>query len=795
MRNRFLTFASLGILLMLKSFCFSQKVTISGFVMDASTNEVIAEAKVHILSIDHGTSTNSSGYYSLTLARANQKMELAVYAYGYQMKFETILPDSNQTLNVLLEVSEVKYLEGVEIIYVEPELLKQPEIGVLNIPMKTMKFIPTLGGEPDAIKAFQLMPGVQGGKEGISGLYVRGGTPDQNLFLLDDTPLYYVYHLGGFVSTFNPDAINSYRLYKGVFPAQYAGRLSSVVDIQMKDGNLYKRRGEFSIGLLAMKIQLDGPIGKDSTWTYYFSFRRSFFDLFIRPMSRFDTKGESTAGYTFYDLNGKVVKRYADGGKLSLTLYEGRDHIFINARGKRQSLNSIAYRYQSKVKWGNLAGNITYSKPLGPRWFAKFSIANTNFNFLTSTKGKFSNPGQDALVNESSIRFLSGVHDIIIKGHFEFQVRPGYLLKTGMTNTYHMFQPGIVEYTNANSAKTSVGKRTIDAYENNVFAENIFKVSNRFSFNAGFNLTSFIMSDTTFFSFQPRILITCEIIKNLNIQAGYSRMNQYMHYLANSSASLPSDIWIPVSKKLLPEKSNQYNFGFTYSIKDQKFPLNFTLEGYYKDMFNLLEYQEGSNLFQGDELEEKIISGGVGEVYGIEFLVQKNYGRINGWIGYTWSKNMRQFEALNNGKPFPFVYDRRHDAVITVSYSLTEQIQLSAVWTYATGNSITFAQALYNQVDLDYFNKSNLYYFNEAHIYQGRNSYKLPAFHKLDIGVYFKKKKPKGERCWHLGAYNAYNRQNTSFLFYKENHVNEITLHQMTLFPILPSVSYSYRFF
>lgn len=771
---------------------FSQQKIITGFVKDVTTQEALISASVYVVRLNMLVQTNESGYFSILLPDSDSIVELSFAAYGYRKQTKQVDLNQNKPLTIYLVNALYNEMEAVE---VSAERVKKPEIGLIELPVKQLKQIPMIGGEADVIKAFQLMPGIQGGKEGTSGLYVRGGSPDQNLFLLDEIPLYYVSHIGGFVSTFDPNAINSIKLYKGGFPARYSGRLSSVIDIRMKDGNLKKRSGEIAVGLLSTKFQLDGPLGKDSSWTYLVSARRFNIDLFTRILSRIDSQGKSSAGYTFYDLNGKLVKRYKNNSKLSLTFYHGRDRIFMNGSQKMDEKNSTAYKFKSNVKWGNLMGAVNYSIPLKKARFANFTLATTHFKYITDVNSRFSDKGSDALTNQTRFKFSSGVRDIILKSQVDLPHSKNYTVKLGMNNNYHFFTPGRIETKGVTSSDTVIGDSKIQAFENTLFIENQLNLSGAFSVNLGLNATAFSLKDKTFFSLQPRLFFNWSVLKNVSMQGGYSRMNQYMHYLSNSGAGLPSDLWIPVTKKLVPEISDQFNLGFTFA--KNKFPFTLVLEGFYKNFSNLIDYKEGANLFSTEAIENKLVQHGKGKVYGIEVLVQKTIGKTTGWIAYTYSKNTRTFEMLNGGKTFPYKYDRTHDISIVVSHAFSERIQLTATWVYATGNALTLAQGKYNQIDLGayyYSSKPQTFQQNEAHLYQGKNGYRMPAYHKLDVGINLSKKKPKGIRTWSFGLYNAYNQQNPFFLFYRKNKNNEVKLNQLTLFPVIPSVGYSFVF-
>jgi len=780
---------------------FSQQETIllSGHVRDELTKELLVGAKILIPSMRKGATTNVHGFYSLEINTVESELLVQVSAAGYKTLQQKVVLNGKTKMDFSLAVSTTK---EVEIIHYNPNQLEEPEIGVLSIPMTQLKNIPSLAGEPDVIKAFQLMPGVSGGQEGSSGIFVRGGSPDQNLFLLDDVPLYYVNHIGGFFSTFDANAISSVKLYKSGFPARYAGRLSSVVDIQVKEGNLTKHQGELAVGLITSKIYFEGPIGKDSSLSYLVSARRFNLDLFIRPLARIQTGLTNTAGYTFYDLNGKLVKRFKNGGQLAITAYEGRDRIFVKGSRRYTGENQVSYTFNSNIRWGNFMATAVYTQQLTRRTFFSTSLSSTNFKYNNSTDTRYSDPGFSDLVNRSRVDFISGVNDLVGKAQFETKIAENYKVKSGVSATGHRFTPGKIVSINT-ELDTVIGAEYLFALETNAYVENHLKIGNKIVVNAGLNFNSFFIQDTAFHAFQPRITAALDINKSVNLQMGYSRMTQNMHYLANSGLGMPSDLWLPATKLMVPEVSNQYNLGITYALRTNKKALNFVLEAFYKDMKNLIDYKDGIAIYSPSSILDKIAQDGTGTVYGLEFLIQKNTGRWTGWIGYTWSKNMRQFDALNFGKPYPFLFDRRHDFSLVLSFKVSENIILNASWVYMTGNAITLGQGSQLAPDflvLNEFGQNNPlyeqgnYYFHQSHVYNGKNGYRLPAFHKLDFSASFTKTKPKGIRTWNIGIYNAYNRHNPLFLFYQANENNEVKLNQLTLFPIIPSVSYSFVF-
>lgn len=772
--------------------CISQEIKISGFITDSINSEPLIGVSIFCPQFNISTKTNDNGYFSILIPKTDSLAFLWTQMYGYKKKIVTFLPANDQQISIELNSTLFQAIDEVEII---AQRRQNQDIGVIDIPISQLKKIPMLGGEPDVIKAFQLMPGVAGGTEGTSGLYVRGGSPDQNLFLLDNVPLYYVSHIGGFISTFDPAMINSVKLYKSNFPGQYSGRLSSIIDVRMRDGNRNKRSGEVAVGLLSTKLQFDGPMKKDSSWTYLISARRFNLDIITRLLARLDSQGESAAGYTFYDANLKLVKRFKNKSKLSFTYYDGRDRIFVKARRRQNEQNSNAYKYNQNIIWGNRLGSVNYSTALGKRIFAAFNLGTTNFRYITKIESKFSDNGSNELTNSSLLKFQSKVNDVLLKTKFDLKWTEKYKMTFGWNGTFHLFTPGTILRTNNNQQDTSVVTK-IHAYENNFFLENHVQVSKRISATVGLNSSLFALKDTTFFSLEPRFFTKMQINENLSFQMGYARMKQYIHYLSYSGAGLPSDLWLPATKDLIPEISNQFNAGFIFISSSKKVPLKFSLEGFYKTMNHLLEYKEGVSLFSANTISSKIEKSGVGRVIGLEFLVEKSIGKTTGWIGYTLSKNTRTFENINGGKTYAFKFDRRHDISISIAHQISKKIQLNATWVFASGNAITLAQSNYYQIDLGnyYPNNNDPYQLNIAEQYNGKNGFRMPAYHKLDIGININKVKQKGIRTWSFGLYNAYNRQNPFFLFYKKNSANEVKLNQLTLFPIIPSFHYSFVF-
>ncbi|VAW16114.1 TonB-dependent receptor [hydrothermal vent metagenome] len=770
----------------------AQTVTVSGYIFDAETGERLIGANIYDTTSKKGSVSNDYGFYSLSMPESQETILMISYL-GYTTVKEKIFPTENQKSDFVL-LSENFLLDGVVLTATkEIPIEKRNEIGVLTIPVEQIEMLPALGGEVDVLKALQLMPGVQSGNEGSSGLYVRGGSPDQNLVLLDDVPMYYVNHLGGFVSTFNIDAISNVKLIKGGFPAQYGGRLSSILNIRMKDGNMKKFEGSGMIGMVAAKLALQGPIKKDTT-SYMISARRMLYDLLTRPISKIAFDGVSL-GYTFYDFNAKINHKFSDTDRLYFSTYLGNDRSTIRKKGDDAFKNTLA--------WGNNLAALRWNHVYGQKLFSNATLSYTRYRFETSTEGEFTNNGEKF---ESSRKFLSGIYDFGAKIDFEYFASSRYKFKFGGNSIYHTFKPGAT--TNRQSTN---GQRTLDntvgstdtfAWENAAYLENEIRIGDRINTNLGFRGAVYHVNGTDYVSLEPRVLASYLVSKNMSIKAAYSRMQQNVHLLTNTGVGMPTDLWVPATDEVAPQTSQQWSLGVAKSVKDGIY--EFSAEAYYKNMKNLIEYKEGASfLGTTTNWEDLVESDGEGTSYGLELLLQKKEGRTTGWVGYTWSKTDRQFEDINGGKKFPYRYDRRHDASIVVAHQLNKKVDVSATWVYGTGAAFTLPIGKYDIIDEseDYFGSEG---FSEVYIYGERNASRMRAFHKLDVGVNFRKKKKWGERTLNISIYNLYNRQNPYFYFVDGEEKRDAEgnfagyennfLSQQSLFPILPSISYSFRF-
>lgn len=791
-------------------------LTISGFLTDQTTGETLLNGSVYDFKSGKGGVSNVYGFYSLSLPAG--EVEIRCSYVGYTTQHFRFRLSKDTTLHIKLqpatELGSVTVYGGSS----RKEFgVLGAQMGAIEVPISQIKSIPALFGETDVLKALQLLPGVQGGTEGSAGLYVRGGGPDENLLLLDGVPVYNVNHMGGFFSVFNADALKNVTLYKGNFPARFSSRLSSVVDIRMNDGNAKEIHGNISIGLLTSKFNLEGPIIKDKT-TFNISYRRTYGDLIIKPALWYIAKKENqdnnfSAGYYFYDLNAKITHKISDKDKLFLSLYSGDDAIDVSVKDsyKYNGENSFS-KIKIEWKWGNLISAFRWNHIINSKLFMNTTASFTRYRFdmLIGDENKTLPTGETKWVgSEMSIGYLSGISDYALRTDFDYTPAPGHDIKFGASYMNHTFRPGVsvakfsVTQATTTSIDTTMGDKNVFGHEVNVYAEDNLSVGSFLKANVGVNYSMFNVQGQTYHSLEPRLSMRLLINDKLSFKAGFASMSQYIHLLSNSSLSLPTDLWVPVTKRIEPMDSKQYSAGLFYNLNDV---VDLSVESYFKSMDNLIEYKDGAGFMGSSTGWEEKVSMGRGWSYGVEFLAQKIVGKTTGWLAYTWSKSERKFDKpgqeINYGKVFPAKYDRRHNISFTMNHRFSERFDLSGTWVYNTGNSGTLGMQKYPAVDLPdlaWQNYQTLDYISE------RNNYRLPAYHRMDIGVNFHKKKKHGVRTWNISLYNAYNQKNPFMVrqsysndgYYDPNtgaYNSRKILVKTSIFPIIPSISYSYKF-
>jgi len=792
--------AILIILLISFSSIGSAQVIISGYVADSISGEKLIGANIFELKSKRGISTNVYGFYSLSLPNSADSMNLIISFVGYMSKSVNVSTTANHRIDISL--NQQADLPEVEIKAERSFKSNTPEISVLELTLSNIKLLPSLMGETDLFRVFQLMPGVQAGREGTSGMFVRGGSPDQNLVMLDDIPLYYVNHVGGFISVFIPEAINSVKLYKGGFPARYQGRLSAIVDARMKDGNMSARHGNFTFGLLSSELTLEGPF-KDKKTTYLFSARRSMFDLLTRGFSLMSSGFKNSFGYTIYDFNGKISHRIDTKNRINFSLYSGHDRIFARSNADENDDAKSLNRIKSKNynQWGNTCAAIRWNHIINDRLISNYTIGFTTFYFTLKSESELIVKATEHTSGMYKDKFKSSVNDILVKADFDYFLSPSHTIKFGGNTTQHFFKPPSrsVRFHTDSLANydTAYYSPRIKGLESNFYVEDEFTINNKLMLNMGVAFASLLTDKKMFPSIQPRLALNYKVAEYFSLKTSYSRMTQFMHMLSNSDGGLPTDIWVPATRKAVPENASQYVLGMAWYPQKSNM-LEVTAEGFYKTMTNLIDYSDGGSIFNGGALnwESVIETNGTGKAYGLELMVQKNEGKTTGWIGYTLSRNTRQFENLNSGNPYAYKYDRTHDFSIVATHRFNENFTMSGTWVYSTGNPVTLATTQYElniMGEYDIFNNS--LYYQQIFVFGKRNNYRLRDYHRLDLSFNFTRPRKKGTEVFSIELYNVYNRMNTFALFYeKDRKTGEIRLYSLTLFPFLPSFSWSYNF-
>lgn len=769
---------------------YSQKISVSGYVKDAASGEIIAGATVTTDDRLNYAISNSYGYYILTLNHSEDSVRIQASFVGFSPISYSAMPNRNLKVDFALRSSNI--LDEVTVTAEKTATYeKRKEMSVATVPISKVTAMPSLGGESDLLKSLQLMPGIQSGNEASSGLYVRGGSPDQNLMVIDDAPVYYVNHLGGFVSTFNSDAINSMKLVKGGFPAHYGSRLSSVVDVKMKEGNMKEFHGSGMIGMIASKIMLEGPVKKDTT-SYMLSIRRFMYDLITRPLTKLTSEDGTSAGYNFYDLNAKINHVISSRDRLYLSFYSGADKI-LSRKKTSTDLNKMI------LEWGNILGSFRWNHLYSDRLFSNLTLYSTRYRLANDYTYTFT---RNNLKEKTSLGYWSGIVDLSIKADFDYYINQNYKMKYGGTAIFHHFNPNTTSYKsfeNSAAVDTSFGSIKQNGFEHAVYLENEISIGSRLFSNFGLRVTNYQTPNRNYASIEPRFLTTFLIGENTLLKASYSQLNQYIHLLTGSGPNMQNDIWVPVTDAIKPSFSKQFAFGLERTFSNGMYDIS--LEGYYKTMNDLITFKDGvATISSASDWQTLVETNGTGKSYGMEFLLQKIKGPITGWIAYTYSKTTRQFDNKNNGKPYPFKYDRPHDISIVYLHRIKSNIQLSATWVYGTGYPFTLAAGKYLMPG----GPGNAFNYT-GQVYNDLNSYRMRDYHKLDVGVNFHKTVKLGERTWSINIYNLYNRQNPYYYFLETEvqydqagreipESKKTLLKQQSYFPIIPSFSYSLKF-
>lgn len=763
-----------------------EKFTINGYIRDSASGESIIAATITI----NGRSVNSNqyGFYSLTLTEG--EYDLTVSHVSYLSTTQRMVLKQNIEKNFLLLPRSAALNEVVVFSRKRDANVRNAQMGKIDLSINQIRNIPAFMGEVDVLKAIQLLPGVQSAGEGNSGFYVRGGGPDQNLIILDDAVVYNTGHLFGFFSIFNSDAIKNTSLIKGGMPAQYGGRLSSVLDVTMKDGNSNQFQGEGGIGLIASRLSLQGPIVKDKA-SFIVSARRTYIDVLAKPFISKDANAYGS-GYYFYDLNAKVNYRFSEKDKLYLSGYFGRD--VFTYRDRKLSFNA-------DIPWGNSTGTLRWNHVFNRKLFANTTLLFNDYNFSFG-----------AAQNNFEVTLSSGIRDITSKIDFDYYPSGNHKIRFGALATHHKFIPNV-----ASGRQDSVVFRpnnTNDrfALEQALYVQDDWDLSEKVKVALGLRwsrfsqigpYTRYVKDDNqnnidstiyknfqniqSYSGFEPRFSLRYGINGSTSVKASVTRNQQFIHLVSNSATTLPTDLWVPSTFRVKPQVSWQYAAGLFKNFKNNEYETS--VEVYYKRMQNQIEYEEGYTDNQLRDAEESFVFG-KGWSYGAEFFLNKARGRLTGWIGYTLSWTWRQFPDLNEGVKYPAKYDRRNDLSVVASWEISPKWKIGGVFVYGTGNTTSLPERFYviNGVI--------------TQEYSSINKYRLAPYHRMDLSATYtpvSKKKKRVQGYWVFSVYNLYNRMNPYFIYFDQsgspyNGSLQIQAKQVSLFPLLPSVTWNFKF-
>lgn len=774
--------------LFISSFIFAQNYTISGSIKDNNNGEDLIGVNVTIKELSGvGTTTNVYGFYSLTLPKGEYTVVYSFLGMGDET-FKINL-DKNIRKSLELKSSSNTIDEVIVSAQKEDKNVTSTEMSVTKLDIKEIEMIPVLLGERDIIKTMQLMPGIKSAGEGSSGFFVRGGGADQNLILLDGAPVYNASHLLGFFSVFNSDAIKDVKLYKGAAPAEFGGRLSSVMDIKMKEGNSKKLAVNGGIGLISSRLTIEAPIVKDKG-SFLISGRRTYADMFLKLSSDPDINNNTLY---FYDLNLKANYKLGKNDRLFLSGYFGRD--------------KFAFGDNFGFDWGNKTGTLRWNHIFSDKLFSNTSLVYSDYSYEID-------------INDGEVHINSSIIDFNLKQDFDFYLNKNNKIKIGGNIIHHTFKPGSVDVDIDNFNGFEIEKRY--SLENALYLSNEQKIGKKLTLNYGLRYTNFVqlgpgdiytynsygdILDTTNYSnneivaayngLSPRIAANYLINEKSSIKASLSRNYQYLHLLSNSTSGTPLDVWMPSSNNIKPEASNQVALGYFRNFAKNTY--EFSAEVYYKQIENAVDYKVGAEVTLNDAAEGQLIYG-EGRAYGLELLFKKRKGNFTGWISYTLAKSEKQFDVINDGSWYPARQDRTHDISIVGMYQISERLNISGSWVYYTGNAVTFPTGKY-RIGGEIYN-----------LYSARNGNRMPEYHRLDLGITLKgrehtyklnydtgekeKVKKRFTSSWNFSIYNTYARENAYTISFGESETEpgKTEATQLSLFKIIPSITYNFKF-
>lgn len=767
----------LGSFLLLSVITFGQKATISGTIKDASNGEDLFGATVVVKELSGvGAKANAYGFYSLTLDTG--KYTILYRSIGFETQAFVVNLKKDITKNIELNVpSDVQEIEEVTISAVkENDNITSSEMDVTKFSPKDIEAIPVIFGEKDIVKTLQLTPSVKAAGEGNAGFYVRGGGADQNLVLLDEAPVYNPSHLLGFFSVFNSDAIKDVALYKSGVPAEYGGRASSVMDIKMKEGNNKRFGVSGGIGLIASRLAVQGPIVKNKG-SFIISGRRTYADLFLKLSKRKELKDTRLF---FYDVNAKANYKLSDKDRIFLSGYFGRDVLKLGN--------------QFGTDWGNATGTFRYNRVISKKMFSNTTLVYSNFNY-----------GFKIGTSDQSFGVKSSIQDWNLKQDFSWYANKNNTIKFGINTMHHQFQPGSLS-ASGNASFNEIKLPNQNAIEYGAYIQNDQKIGTRFAINYGLRYTGFVFVGSKTYEYtpsgslianktkshkrwesgafhhglEPRLSMSFILTENNSIKLGYHRIFQYLHQLSNSTTSSPTDIWVPSTNNVKPQISDQIALGYYHNFAKNMFKLS--AEIYYKNMQNQIDYRNGADLFLNEYVEGDLVYG-KGRSYGLELQFKKTKGKVTGWVSYTLSRSLRTFDQINSGKEFSARQDRIHDLSVVAVYKINKKLSLAGTFVFNTGDAVTFpsGKAVINGETVPYYTE--------------RNGYRMPNYHRLDLGltIYFKEKK-RFTHNLNISIYNVYSQENAFTITFEENDGGDVEAIQTSLFKMVPSITYNFNF-
>ena len=763
-----------------------QQVRISGFVKDKISGESLIGANIVEPGTSNGTMADYNGYFSIVIKNPSS---LQFSFLGYKSNLIKFGIKKDTLVNVFLVPGEEQLSEVIV------SAQRKTNFNVATINYKQMTQIPSLGGKPDVIKSLQLMPGISSQNEGSSLMLVRGGDPGQNLYLFDNVPIIYVNHLGGFMSVFNPDIINNIDVYKGGFPSRYGGKLSSVVDITQREGDNSGLKGSLGIGITDASFTVEGPLKIKNT-SFIITGRKTLIDPLMAFVSSLSDGSNYIISYGFHDINGKVTWKPNEKNSISLNIYQGDDYLNYWSTGVKNS----AEKYRLGNVWGNWLVSVRLNSLISSKLYASNSISFTRYRLKEFMKYSLTGNADPVKFNS---RYRSIVQDISYRSGLKYNASENWLIDFGLQTSFLRLIPNDTYMSNIDVQQSVIINNSL---ETALYADNKITFLNNNSVIPGIRIVNHLTGGYTGFSFEPRMNLNIAVTKNHTLNASYMRVAQYSHLVFTTGSIMNNEVWIPAGKNIPAAKSDQYTLGWNAGIKDNSYTTEMNV--YFKKMYNLSTFKEGYASLIGDEnWVSKVETGGKGESVGLEFLIRKNSGNWTGFVGYVLSKTTRQFPGINNGEKYIFDYNRPHSLSVNISHKLNEKISFNLVWIYQTGLPYTAAigRQYLPSLQKDYNGAS---YYYEALIYGERNGSRLKDYHRLDLGMSYSTltKRGRNKAIWNFSIYNVYNRHNPVYYYYNTNKSSEIympewgvefkpiSLYQLSLFPIIPTLSYKVFF-